>query len=160
MTDVDGTQVKNSAGQDLEPIEIPVTFPTITVQANKSGFNYANVLTYTNKINSDVWQGFAIGTVRCAEYTASSFWEYGARFWSIQITLVVNPNGWNPIKLFDMGTMTSSDGYVPDECLEVKGLPITEPVPLNGAGQKLGAGLPLVELPFNCYSSTAFASII
>jgi len=158
--DLNNVEVTNSAGVPFDPpIEAPHAHPTISVTAWKTSTLFSNVTLYTDAINSDAWEGFAPKTLRCSEYTSSSVYENNTRYWEINITLEVLPDGfWNPVSVIDAGFLfKGADHLLP---IEENGLAVTSPVPLDGSGGVLGVGYPLVYLDFKVYREEVFAGII
>lgn len=161
--DLDNQEVVASNGQPFDPpLEVPSAFPTISITAFKDTFNFSSILTYTNAINEDAWQGFQPRRLRCIEYSATTVYENGAFFWQIDVTLEYNPDeDWNPVKILDAGTLWKESGAKPLQPIkDATGNPVSSPVPLNGAGIPLNAGDALVFQNFTAYREEEFADII
>lgn len=159
--DLDNNEVVNSAGVPFDPaIEVPAAFPTIGITAFKATFAFSQILTFTNAINSDAWQGFPPKRLRCIEYAATTQYENGAFFWQIDVTLEYNPDqDWNPVKVLDASTVWRESGSKPPAPIEVNGVAVTSPVPIC-AGVPVNAGGALCYLDFTAYREVAFATII
>lgn len=160
-----GVEAVASNGQPFDPtVEIPAHHPQISITAFKAmGMDsMANVAAYTNKVNQGVWQGFADQTVLCTEYKLTSQYEHGQWWWQKTVVLEVNPDApWNPVLILDCGTVTRVSNTEPFRpILDGTGQPVTSPVPLNGSGQPLPAGSPLVYQAVNGYNKVTFANII
>jgi hypothetical protein len=159
--DLNNVEVVNSAGVPFDPpIEVPAAFPTISITAYKATFAFSQILTYTNAINSDAWQGFPPRRLRCIEYAATTQFENGAFFWQLDVTLEYNPDeDWNPVKVLDASTVWRESMTKPPAPIEVNGVAVTSPVPICN-GVPVPAGGQPCYLDFTAYREVAFATII
>ena len=165
--DLDGKPVANSAGQPFDPgVEIPVCFPTFTITCFKpiGSESLANVLHYTNSINSGSFLGLAAKRVLCTEYKLTSQYEQGQWFWQKVVSFKCNPDTtWNPIKVLDAGTVEkkyTQSGYKLVEITGPTGSAVSAPVPLNGAGNPLQGGGSPVYLDYKGYREISWAGIV
>lgn len=163
--DLAGTSVVASNDQPFDPPpSVPYARPTIQITAYKAigSESLGNVANFVNSINSAAWQGIPAKRAMCTEYQLQSQFEQGAWFWQKTVTIEIYDEDLNPVKVVDAGTYEKESaglggGYKP--ILDATGNPISSPVPLNGAGQKL-ASPPLYYKEFVGYREVNWASII
>jgi len=152
--DASGTPIKNSAKDPLDPtITRPYRKITLTITRNEASFSASLPLAFVNYTNTDTFYGASAGKALCRDITATSKTENDTDFWEVSYSFLFDANG-HQVKVIDAGYRDSSQ--VP--FLE-KGVPVANPVPLNGSGARLSAGSNPVALTFTIYPSTAFSGM-
>jgi len=167
-----GVKVTASNGQPFIPaIEVPGHRPTITISGMKPIAAVDSILhiqTFHNKVNLNPWTfttgagltRFAAKTVRVTKDSWKSVYEQNQFWWQFDISLEIKFDGWNPIKVVDMGTYEKVSLSLPPRPIMVDGQPVTSPVPLNGAGMRLADLADLHYLEFQGYGEVDFALMI
>ncbi len=162
-TDIDGNPILNSSDEPFDP---PPTeeFYDLIMRAtyNVSFFDPVGASNYKGAVNSDLFRGFAPGLAKVKEYRSRQIWTFTGNFYiEVAVELHFRSTGWKR-KFLDQGyrikTGTDSGGKPTySEITDDEGNLITEPVLLDGLGQKLADGAPVVrreywtkkQLPFN-----------
>jgi hypothetical protein len=97
--------------------------------------------------------GYTPGQVRLADYSCDAFWENEKQFWTEEFVFEVRPNtaytmanGCSPWALFiiDQGFHVLDANGKPYTPLDQYNHPISQPIALDGTGQKLVKGQPLI----------------
>lgn len=176
-SDLDGNAVTNSANQKFDPpIMIPVAMTTLSITAFRLQAQSDKIQRFLNKVNSRTFLGYPKYHARCTDYQITSQYEQGAYYWQVDVTItfkepgsVVGPDsGWNPVRVLDAGTAEYSDpdgsGRKYRSIVDAMGQPVSQPVPLNGDGEKatpafLADNGP-VYLKFRAYKEDDFAQLI
>jgi len=160
--------VCNSAGQLFpEPAMRENLTWVMVVQKNEATFDASYAESYANHVNSTTWQGGEPGTWKAGDVRAERLKDevYGY-YWQISVAFAFDPIGWNR-PILDQGRYELVDdttyGALLLEVLGANGVPVADPVPLNGAGQRLTsaqveAGLRFW-LPFKRYKEADFNSL-
>lgn len=157
-TDKDGDEVVNSAGRYYSPpVMIDRQLGQIVAVKNYASFSYDTAAGLLNKINSDVWHGLAIKTVRIKGVSVRSMFENDQSFVQVTFTFLHDPDGWNPTRLLDYGPYYLAGGKV-QRFVDKAGQPL-EFGNLDGAGGKLVPPAVAVYNLFNFYTETSFANI-
>lgn len=165
---VNDTPVVNSAGLPFDPpIEVPRSHQIIRIEFIKAVLNLESIRDYWDRVNNAEWKKFPRGSVRVNDFSVKSTFEKSGPsgmvgFWSCSCELEYNPDKWNPKKILDQGSIERV--YVRDEFgnpigqkyrpILVEGQPAV--MPLNGNGERLPVGQPLVYLDFNGYKELNF----
>lgn len=164
--DVNDKKATNSAGVPFSTgLQVPVTFPTISFSLYKATFDPEKLL-YINSVNDNdyVTSYFTVlqRQGRITSYTADRVYEFGSFWWQIGITIEINFDKYNPIKILDAGTLYKASLTKPLQPIldKLNGNPVTQPVPLDGAGLPLNAGDPLVFIDFDCYEELDWSALI
>ncbi|MBL8799267.1 MAG: hypothetical protein JNM56_35605 [Planctomycetia bacterium] len=129
--------VVNSAGDPFDPpYEIDDYRPTLTITRNQANYSQGLALAYVNKVNNDGFFGFAPGQAKCKKISAKSVTEKGRTFWSVTYVFELRET-WE-VQYLDQGIYE----WVGNDRRHIKTddperLPVSAPVPLNGAGGKL-----------------------
>jgi len=152
--DLDEKLVVNSAGQKYDdPPKIQLQYPVFTIERNEYVNPCAAADTYENKVNSETFWEFPPGKVLMMSITPTTSITWDVPVWSVQYEIALNPYSELDIfqtEILDAGikqrvASLSNPGRIPIESiLDEKGLEITKPVPLDGAGYKLPEGDPVV----------------
>ncbi len=156
--------VLNSAGLPFDP---PVTREQLKgimrVAWNALTFDPATFFANGNYINSDVWNGFPVGTVKFSppnmpQRLYSQF--LGQNYYRLEAEFCFNPNdgGWNA-KPIDRSffALDSSSNLI--KLLDINGQPLSQPALLNGSGAVIAptAGT-FYQFNYQVYNSTSFAT--
>ncbi|MDR2757612.1 MAG: hypothetical protein LBC20_18130 [Planctomycetaceae bacterium] len=125
--------ILNSAKQFFNP---PPTMKrkitTYSITRREYGNPVGKAKIYSNVVNSDNFHGAAPGTVLMESVTCS----FDGKVWSdVTYTFKERLDGWQTY-LLDTGTMELQDGKLVS-IINDDGTPVSEPVKLNGAGEKL-----------------------
>lgn len=164
--DVLGKPVLNSAGQAFDPPPTRVASrPVVVFTKNQAEFNASLAQQYKNKSNSDTWWGLSAGQAKVASIRASEEKEEnGITYYEVRYEIHLNEDGWKK-RILDQGRMEritfESTDYVIYRAIidpETK-RPVTDPVPLNGAGGPLSDDGGPVFLEFDFYGSVPFAPL-
>lgn len=177
VRDVDGNPVVNSAGDGFsEPPTVEDGRSILTVTRNERiktvpadptatpptaeipGFDITLAKSFQNKVNDAVWNGAAIGTVKCGLITTSDPIQAPDGFWYFAVTypFAEKPEGWKTV-LLDQGFAALDGSGVVAQIKGKDGQPINEPVPLDGSGGKLAHGSTPVFKTFTGYQSADFS---
>ncbi len=153
-TDWGGNPLLNSSDEQFDP---PITedFDDLVLRANYnvSVFNPLRAMNYKGAINSDFFLGFAPGLAKVRVYSGREIRAITSNYY-VAVTLEIHfrSTGWSRT-IVDMGFRTKGsvvDGLQEyDKILDKPGgTEITEPVKLDGFGQRLVEGAPVVKLEF------------
>jgi hypothetical protein len=128
-----GKLILNSAKQFFNP---PPTMKrkitTYSISRREYGNPVGKAKAYSNVVNSDNFYGAAAGTVLMESVTCS----FDGKVWSdVTYTFKERLDGWQTF-LLDTGTMEYKDGKLVS-ILNDDGTAVSEPVKLNGSGEKL-----------------------
>jgi hypothetical protein len=124
--------VLNSAKQFFNPpptMKRKITTYSITRREYKNPVG--NAKTYSNVVNADDFYGAAAGTLLMESVTCN----FDGKMWEVTYTFKERLDGWQTY-LLDMGTMEYKDDKLVS-ILNDDGTAVTEPVKLNGSGEKL-----------------------
>jgi hypothetical protein len=130
--DGEGSGAQNSAGDPVDGLEeecslIKLTYTNTQVQSPV----FAELQRYTNRCNSTEFLGGAPYTVRMVGWNAE--YDQKNNVWSVSVEFFYNPDEWK-ITYFDAGYNEIVDGERL-AILDLRGNPVSKPVPLNGQGQ-------------------------
>lgn len=164
--DRNGKAILNSAKDFFSDpaIERPITTIYVRVTRSVLSFTPADAFAIADRVNSDAYLAATTGQLKMGAPVGRLVPATGQRpqHWRVTYTMLYDPLGWQP-KVLDQGLrrLNDDDQLVP--ILDKEGLhPITEPVPLDGAGQPV----PPEELPdgahfneFEVLLETSFASL-
>lgn len=174
LTNADGVNiggskpVVNSAGFMFDPgIQVEVSRPIITVTRNFPDIDTGFLIDMIDAVNKTSWKSLTPRQARCVGIEANSNWENNVFFWSITFTFALKQDTWD-VRVLDAGLFERIQiGDTPDgpvfqirAILDPQGNPVTEPVPLNGAGRRLPPGNPETYLVFSAYKQRDFNTLI
>lgn len=165
--DAQGVYVRNSAWMppgDLFTREESIDILQIT--RNESFYATGGL---TNCVNSNSFEGYPAGTVLLAGVEADRVYDSAfssGGYWRVSYEFRIDvANGWD-VFYADMGTAErklkeKEDPSDPDEyelvkILDSEGNPISEPVLLNGNGERLESGMPIVWFKAQPYRRAPF----
>lgn len=104
LTDKDGKDVKNSAGQYFSPgYERDIIMAMFSATKNYASVTFADTLNYYGKINSDTWHGLDAKTVKIDNIEMQSMYENGTSYVRLTWSFLYDPDKWNPTKILDRG---------------------------------------------------------
>jgi hypothetical protein len=171
VKDIHGDAIVNSAGDWLEDVQADqAEFRLgVTLYAFKAADWTGTALSHTNAINSDAWNGGAIGTWKCQGCSAQLVTESlnGTAFtlWEINWEFAYKSTGWQ-LKLLDVGMnekcdsegVASMSGDKKKAIRGPDGKPISAPVALSGGVANPGADEPPT-IEVDAYTSQAFLPV-
>lgn len=170
--DVDGTLVRNSAGDPFDPTVMRKAGGfRFSMSKNYATLNLSFLRQYKNAINSDIWNGFPIGTVRIANINFSRQVEP----WQVSEDTTIKMVFWTISFEFELAEEEfGGDGtwrkYVPDRgyryyvgddfwpVTDKYGQAASEPAFLDGSGN-IGSPSSPVFRSFNIYRSLPFVAL-
>ncbi len=135
--------ILNSAGQQFHPpLEQEIYLPVVTAQKYEDQLLVGYARAYNGTVNSNE---FSINELTLPPEVAlfhmrqSPYFENGVSYWDTIYEFILNWDGWNA-KPLDQGTMELVDDGVTDKLQVITdrfGLPVSQPVNLDGDGGKL-----------------------
>jgi len=157
--DQNGKLIANSAKEPFDPpVEIDDSRPVLTVTRNEFAFNFSLIEQYKDAVNSDPFMGFGAGQVKVFNISGTRKSEERRIFWEITYEFHVRREGWK-LKLLDWGTRELIANEPKNIREKDDNQPVLKPFPLNGQGQKAGAGADPAELTFTVYPEKSFAPL-
>lgn len=180
--------VTNSANVPYDPpLERENSIRVIRITRNSKESNYGTYAKYKNTVNSDAFSinksayGFRLELrpffAKFTDFGQSFAIENKVRYWRETIEVQIHPRGWRR-QIPDRGLMRRltegdkddagntisagdiTDGWVHHTPIKDKdGLPITEPVLLDGNGKPIGPSRPTVWLIYSVEDEIPFAGI-
>lgn len=167
-----GNPITNSAGDPFDPpITIDDSRSILTVTRNElvSSYNFALAEMYRDTINQYTWNGFApytakLGIISTSDPQYSS--AYQVYYYTVTYPFTIKRDGWQ-VAVLDAGCneLTGPYGaYYPYTDQKTRpimngGQQVSDPVPLNGYGQRLPVGGIPITLVFEGYSVTDFTGL-
>lgn len=148
-TDIDGNPILNSSDEPFDP---PPTeeFYDLIMRAtfNVANFDPVGASNYNGAVNIDWFRGFAPGLGKVKEYTSRQIWVMTGWFYvAVAVELRFRSTGWKR-KFLDQGYRTKGDivdgVQTYTQIKDTEGNLVTDPVLLDGLGQKLADGAPVV----------------
>ena len=163
--DYNDDPIVNSAGESSDP---PLTEEVHEMVARvtfyRATFNAVAAWEYRGAVNSDVFQGFPAGKVKCTQYTGDEIsTPHGPRF-QISMEFRVRWDGWKK-RFRDEGFReylgAGADGKPSYQNIkDADGVSdITQPHPLDGSGRKLADGAAAVFQEYQTYRTMAFSAL-
>lgn len=128
----EGSGAQNSAGDPIDGLEEESSMVKLTyTNTQVSSPNFSELNRYTNRCNSAAFLGADAYHVRMIGWNAE--YDQKNNLWSVSVEFLYNPDGWQ-IRYFDVGynEVINGDRFA---ILDVRGNPVSKPVPLNGQGQ-------------------------
>ncbi len=169
-----GNPVVNAAGDPFDPpveversrIQYELTFYRAPVS-----FDWAARSSFWDRINDAPVELMGIShathTLKVQDLSHEGIWDKGAGgalafFWKITAVLEYKPDTWK-VKLLNAGrrekTGSMGTGFKVTNITDATGATVTDPVPLNGSGERLAVGAPYVYLEFDGYEDADFTSL-
>jgi len=139
--DVFGNAILNSAKDPYsDPIEVDRARPLLSITRNEPDFDFALAYEYVCAINSTPFYGAPPGCCMLSDvsssYTEDTTIEAGG-YWTTSYKFAFSLNGFDKV-ILDRGFRKIVDGR--KQNILIQGVPVTEPVLLNGAGEPLPEG--------------------
>lgn len=165
--DVNNKAILNSVGFYFDPaIEIDDSRPILTITRNEPVFNPGLAIQYQNAINSDNFFGASPGQCKVAGISAQSQTENNYFFWQISYEFEFRRDLWQlqilnqgRYRKWKTGDPPAEEGYA--QPIEVKGVHVSDPVPIDTSGQPIANPTPdnAYFKPFDVYQSLAFTPL-
>lgn len=154
--DVDGNPVVNAAGDPFDPpVMVDQSRRILTIERNEADFDDQWVDQFVDKVNANTFYGRAAGEVLCKKITASTqFDSEDGAYWSVRYEFHVNPDGWKSRPL-NAGMRQLVSGVLAP--ILDKGVPVSQPVPLDSLGAAQAPDDPAIFLEYDCRGSADFA---
>ncbi len=150
--DVDGVPIANSLGDLFRGVMCDVTYSGMVFTQYEVSYSGAVALFYSDRVNISPWEGMAANQGKLSKIRGR--WDSAKGLWSVSYTIKLHWFGWNP-RLIDRGRRHKLPGvYNPTwrdkvAILDANGFPVSQDVNLDGDGNVLADGAPLVYLPDN-----------
>lgn len=162
--DIDGNDVKNSAGDPFNPPLSENRYILILkVTRQQATFDGPTEMQYKDCVNSFAWNGFPPYHCLISDITGQSQFQDNVGYWLVSYTFKIQPYvPWIPTKILDRGFYEKGVGAgAPNvQIFSVNtGQPTTIPRRLDGAGHKLADGAAGVYLDFNFYYDIDFSPL-
>ncbi len=157
---IDNKPITNSVGKTPStPITADVYDTTLSFTRNEASFNPLSAALMKGTVNSTTFLGFAAESVLIDDITAEKFWIGQTAYYKVRYEFVINYLGWS-LRFLDEGYEEKIEG----EIVRIKDdseppQDITEPVPLNGNGLRLGEGEDAVFMIYTVKDSASFGSL-
>jgi hypothetical protein len=167
--DADGKAILNSAGDYFDPpIEVDDSRPVLTITRNEAAFNPALAIDYQDAVNTDPFFGFAARQVKVAKISSQRAFENNVSYWRTSYEFHMRRDGWK-VAVLDQGRRQKGQGGDAQgqtdpnkvyQILDGSGQPISDPVPLDGAGRRLASPGPTTAKfrEFEIYKERPFAA--
>lgn len=160
--DINGVAITNSAVRPYDPAptwerSYPVYTVTKNVSLNSEVLNLFHQEAYMEAVNSDEPWGFGAGILRVMALEWHSQVENGVAFAVVTLSLKFKWDGWK-LKLADVG-FHDIDGNKIGQDPKTLAFP-TDPVPLDGEGFELAAGLPVEFQEWEIYRPTPLIPLL
>jgi hypothetical protein len=151
-----GRPVVNSAGDSFDPgVRRDDSRPVIEISRNEVTFDALLVDQYQDAVNAGPFLGYEPGTVKVYQIGGELQFSPDIGFyWTVSYAFHVKSEGWKK-RVLDQGLRQISSGKrVP---ILANGVPVTDPVPLDGGGRPLAVGGTPQVLEFEVYPSLDFS---
>jgi hypothetical protein len=152
----------NSAGEPFDPEITQEIYDLVyRIVKNQPYFNALLAYQYIGAVNTDVFQGFPAGTVRCTVFTGEEIFTPYLVYYRVTYEFQIRWDGWM-LKVIDQG-LREYMGVLPDGTPDLQNIvdrddkEITEPQNLDGTGRKLDVGATPVVLSFKVHQEWPFA---
>ena len=160
--DIDDNAITNSAGQSFDP-PISQEVPQLVARVvwNLPVYNALFAAEYVGAVNSDVWGVFSAGMVLCTQLSGDQVHTPFLSYWKVSYEFQIRYDGWKR-RILDEGfaVKTGVDGegkptYSMNK--DENGDILSEPVPLDGAGDIKALAADDVFLEFDTRRQVPFA---
>jgi len=157
-SDILNDAIVNSAGDPFaDPVTIDDSRLVLNVTRNEATFPVSVALAYVNSVNSDSWYGGNPRQWRCSNISATKQYdaEYGA-YYQVSYSFDFRVETFDHV-ILDRGTRELDAGNL--RAIYISGSPVTDPVLLDGAGERLPEGDPPHYLTFRCYDELPYSGV-
>ena len=137
--DIYDVPIFNSAKTLYAPLEVPFAVVTLQFERNEAYFDGSICLTYVDHLNSSTFSGADPGTVKCDSISAAEKYEGDYHYWAVTYVFSYNVYGWQP-RVLNEGLMQKSGSGGSTKwkpCIDGKGNPVRQPVPLDSSGAQI-----------------------
>lgn len=158
--DINASAITNSANAYFDPpVEIDDSRPVLTMVRNESWFSTSLAIDYQDAVNSDIFFGFPVRTVKIAGISGQNAVENGIQFVKVTYEFHIRRELWIPLKILDAGMQDKNrNTTIPGTSGQIA----VEPWPLNGSGTFLTAPTTTSLLQFRSftvYKERAFSAL-
>ena len=162
--DVYGHPIVNSAGESFDPaITTEVRDLVLRIVRNQGAYDPILAHDYVSRsaVNLDEFWGFAPGIVKCLKIKANSQRTGDLWFWRVRYEFAMRADGWLR-RILDQGfrefTGTDANGKPTYELItDDNGYPVTQPVLLDGNGNKQAEAADAVFLEHQVHPGKQFS---
>ncbi|WP_417398361.1 hypothetical protein [Gimesia chilikensis] len=141
--DANGQPILNTAGDLFDPtLTTKVNFLRMTVQQNELYYNRGLALTYTNKVNSDAFEGLLPGQCLCESITGQGpYFQDDIRYYKVNYSFALKEDGWKDVVVSTGMRELDDSGNLKN--IKCNGSEITTPMSLdiNGKAIKDSSGV-------------------
>ncbi len=139
--DLNGIPILNSVDMPFSP---PPTIDdyrwTLTISRLENTYDLGRAERFANALNSQKFQGKAIGTWKAKPISATQVYENNKRYWRLRYSFQYRADGWQ-LKILDQGFYQKAAGLQGiDVILDNEGNPVSQAVLLDGSGSPLKNG--------------------
>lgn len=160
--DADGKAIRNSANDPFqEAISRDDSRPVLSVSRNEATYNAVLAYQYRDAVNADVFgQAFNFtarpGTVKVTAINGKlQHDQFYGDYWRVTYVFTFDPAGFNAVVLDQGFRELDDDGELKN--IVIDGVPISDPVLLDGKGKQLEEGEDAVFLDFQKYVELPFS---
>lgn len=158
--DINGNAIVNSAGVPFNPtIKADDSRPILQLVRNEPTFDLTLAEDFRDTVNQNVWWGYNPRCVKVSNISSTrQFNQDIGFFWETTYEFHINENTWDE-NVLDAGVMQlngSGSDIVP---ISKNGIPVPDPVPLNGSGAPLSVGGTPNYLTFQVYPTSDFSKL-
>lgn len=160
--DVNGNPIVNTAGDPFDPpLMRDDSRPVLEIVRNEPSFDPNLAKGYKDRVNTDVFFDQAPGTVKVANITGRRKYNQNiGLYYEVKYEFAFQDEGWSSnvlnAGLRQIDNSTNPPGRSP---ILIKGVPATEPIPLDNNGEPLGPDDEPVFLNFMTYNQVPFAEL-
>lgn len=162
-TDRNDEPIINSSGETYDPpVQRPFWDLMITVQRNVASHNPIAALAYRGTVNSSSFQirGWTINPQKALliGWSATEQFENNVYYAAETIRIACRGDGWKR-NLLDQGYLELNGGNEAQVILDAQGMPLNQPVKLDGFGHRLAEGQPAVFKAYELFGYKDFNDI-
>lgn len=153
--DYSGNPILNSAGESFDPpIMTDVYDLTLRYRRNEASYSAPVAEAYIGAVNTAAFLGFAAGKVKCTKFAGTQARAAALTYWVVDYEFIVRVSDFWKRKILDEGFRvyigTDAAGKPDYDIMkDTKGNPLSQPVLLDGNGEKLNDGANAVFLEFD-----------
>ncbi len=157
--DLDGKELKNTAGQWFEPLGVERRIPTLRIIRNEAAVSVPFLLDYNDVTNTDSFANVDPGLAKLHLGRISYVFEPEVIFASVEYQIRFNREGWK-LKVLNRGRAEKlANGDLKVIVDDVTGQPLADPVLLDEDGLRLADGADPHVLEFRFYEERAFGAL-